>query len=195
MSFFGSVRERRLWAWTLAVVMAIYTTLGLKGRLAAVLNDSALGAGIFIFCCLLVLATVVTQGLKARPGGVEISVALGVMAAYILVFVRMAIPTERSHLIEYGVVALFIHEALIERASHGRQVPIPALLAITATVLIGVFDESIQAFLPNRVFDLRDMLFNALAAVMAIIAKLALRKARDEINLLVFGSFIREWKN
>jgi hypothetical protein len=76
---------------------------------------------------LLVLATVVTQGLKTRPGGAEISVALGVAAAYLLVFVRMAIPTERSHLVEYGVVALFIYEALLERASQGRRVPVPAL--------------------------------------------------------------------
>ena len=31
---------------------------------------------------------------------------MGIAATYLLVFVRMAIPTERSHLIEYGVVAV-----------------------------------------------------------------------------------------
>ena len=179
MSLFTSERERRLWAWTLAVVVAIYSTLGLARTLFAELGHLDLGVGLFLVCCLLVVATAVTQGLRVRPGGVEIAVALGVVAAYLLVFVRMSIPTERSHLIEYGVVALFIHEALAERASHGRRVPAPALLAVLAATLIGVVDECIQLALPSRVFDPIDMLFNLLAAVMAVTASSALRWARQ----------------
>ena len=175
---FTSERERRLWAWTLAVVVAIYATLGLARTLAAALAEWNLGVGLFLVCCFLVVATAVTQGLRVRPGGVEIAVALGVVAAYLLVFVRMSIPTERSHLIEYGVVALFIHEALTERASQGRRVPAPALLAVLATGLIGVIDECIQLLLPSRVFDPLDMLFNVLAAVMALAACSALYWAR-----------------
>ena len=178
-SFFGSDRERRLWAWTLAVVVAIYSTLGLARTLSAVLGDSTLvGAGLFLVCCLLVLATVVTEGLSVRPGGAEIGVALGVAAAYILVFVRMAIPTERSHLIEYGVVAVLVHEALRERARHGRRVPAPALLAVLAAGLVGVLDECIQVLLPSRVFDPLDMLFNVLGGAMAVSASAALARAR-----------------
>ena len=158
---------------------AIYSTLGLARTLAAALADSGLGEGLFILCCLLVLAAVVTQGLRARPGGAEVGVALGIAAAYILVFVRMSIPTERSHLIEYGVVALFIHEALTERGARGRRVPAPALLAVLATGLIGVLDEYIQLLLPSRVFDPVDMLFNVLAAIMAVTASSALRWARS----------------
>lgn len=135
--YFTSKRERRLWLWTLAVVVAIYSTLGLARTLAAALGDTGLGTGLFVVCCLMVLATVVTQGLKTRPGSAEIAVALGVAAAYLLVFVRMAIKTERSHMIEYGVVAIFIYEALTERASQGRRVPVPALLAIVAASLVG----------------------------------------------------------
>ena len=118
---------------------------------------------------------------KARPGGAEIAVALGVATTYLLVFFRMAIP-ERSHLIEYSVVAVFIYEALIERASHGRRVPLPALLAILATSLVGVIDECIQWFLPNRVFDPTDMLFNFLAALMAVGASVALSWARRRVR-------------
>ena len=95
-----------------------------------------------------------------------------------LVFLRMAIPEERSHLIEYGVVAVFIHEALTERASQGRRVPIPALLAVLATAVVGVLDESIQAILPNRVLDPLDIGFNALVGLMAVGASLALARAR-----------------
>lgn len=178
MAFFSSARERRLWLWTLAIVVAIYSTLGLARTLAGVLGDTALGASLFILGCLLVLAAIVTQGLKTWPSSTEIAVALGVAAAYLLVFVRMSISTERSHLVEYGVVAIFVYEALTERANNGRHVPLPALLAVLATALVGVIDEGIQAVLPARVFDPRDMLFNALAGVMAIAASLALARAR-----------------
>ena len=119
------------------------------------------------------------QGLKTRPGGFEISVALGITAVYLLAFIRMtATPAERTHLMEYSVVAVFIYEALRERASQGRRVPVPALLAILATSLLGVLDECIQAFLPSRVFDPVDMLFNFLAGLMAVLASLALAWAR-----------------
>ena len=178
LCLFASVRERRLWAWTLVVVVAIYSTLALARTLFAMLGHLNLGVGLFLACCLLVVATAVTQGLRVRPRGSEIAVALGVVAAYLLVFVRMTIPTERSHLIEYGVVALFIHEALTERASHGRRVPAPGLLAVLAATLIGVVDECIQLVLPSRVFDPIDMLFNLLAAGMAVTASSALRWAR-----------------
>ena len=85
-----------------------------------------------------------------------------------MVFVRIEIPMERTHIIEYGVVAVFIHQALMERVSQGGRVPVPAILAILAIALAGVIDECIQAVLPSRVFDLRDILFNAFAGLMAI---------------------------
>lgn len=184
MSAFSSHRERYLWACTLAVVVAIYATLGLARRLADALNGSGVGEGLFILACLLVLAAVVTQALTRRPNGMEIGVALGVAAAYVLVFARMAVPTERSHLVEYGVVALLVHEALRERLRKGRRVPVPALVAVLATVVAGVLDECIQWFLPSRVFDPVDMLFNTLAAVMAVAASLALAWARRRARWL-----------
>jgi VanZ family protein len=55
---------------------------------------------------------------------------------------------------------------------------VPALLAVLAASLIGLVDENIQAFLPNRAYDERDLLFNVLAAVMAVAASMALTRAR-----------------
>ena len=179
MVLFSSARERRLWLWTLAVVVAIYSTIGLATTLAGVLSERGLlPAALFLFCALLVGATIVTQGVQARPGGAEIAIALGVTVAYLLVFFRMASPVERSHLMEYGVVAVFIHAALVERASQGRRVPLPPLLAILVTSALGLLDECIQAFLPSRVFDTQDILFNVLAGTMAVAASVALAWAR-----------------
>ncbi|MXY15563.1 MAG: VanZ family protein, partial [Acidobacteria bacterium] len=158
--------------------VAIYSTLGLARTLADWLGNDFFGVWLFLLGCGLVLLAVVTQGLRVRPSGIEIAVALGVAAAYLLVLVRMAIPTERSHLVEYGVVAILVYEALSERARQGRRVPVPALLALLITSLVGTLDEGIQWLLPNRTFDPVDILFNVLAAVMAVGASAALQWAR-----------------
>ena len=145
-ALFSSDRERRFWLWTLVVVVAIYSTLGFARTLAEVLREhgllEAFSVGMFLLGMFLVGATIVTQGVKARVGGAEIAVALGVTAAYLMVFFRMAIAEERTHLIEYGVVGVFIYEALTERANHGRRVPLPPLLAVLATAALGLIGAS-----------------------------------------------------
>lgn len=178
LPFFSSDRERRLWIWALVVIVAIYATLGLARTLFEVLGDEELYGAAFVIGFLMIWAAILTAGLRVRPGGFEIAVALGVAAVYLMVFARMGIP-ERTHLFEYGVVALFIYGALTERAHNGRRVPVPALLAILATTLAGALDECIQWFLPSRVFDPVDMGFNFIAAVMGVGGSAALGWARD----------------
>ena len=169
-----------MWLWTLAVAVAIYSTLGLTGSLAEWLREHGFldAAVFFLLGMFLVGATIVSQGVRLRIGKAEIAVALGIVAAYLMVFTRMAILEERSHLIEYGVLGVFIYEALAERARQGRRVPVPPLLAAMVTAALGVVDEGIQWFLPNRVFDPQDILFNLLAGSMAIGAVMALAWAR-----------------
>ena len=184
MTLFASARERRLWLWTLAVVAAIYSTLGLTGTLAAMLRAyglldvSILG----LFIMFLFGAMVVTQGISVRPRGAEIAVVLGVTTVYLLLFLRTALPEERTHLMEYGVLGVLIHEALAERASQGRRVPLPPLFAVVTTAVLGVLDECIQWFLPNRVFDPLDILFNLLAGTVSIGAVVSLAWARRRVT-------------
>ncbi len=179
MSLFTSRREKWLWIWILAVVFAIYSTLGLAGTLAESLRNRGLLDAFFVFSALLVLVIILIQGLRPQPHGIGVVVVLSIAVAYFMVFVRMGIPIEeRTHLIEYGVVAVLVHEALKERASQGRHVPVPALVALVVTILLGWLDEGIQAILPNRVYDIRDVGFNALAGLMAIVASVTLTWAR-----------------
>ena len=39
----------------------------------------------------------------------------------------------------------------------------PVALTVAVTALLGTLDEGIQAMLPSRVFDVRDIFFNAFA--------------------------------
>jgi VanZ family protein len=49
---------------------------------------------------------------------------------------------------------------------------------VVVTALLGWLDEGIQAVLPNRVYDIRDVGVNALAGLLAIAASLVLEWAR-----------------
>ena len=73
------------------------------------------------------------------------------------------------------VVAVLLHAALLERAAQGRGVRWPGPTAIFFAAGLGWIDEGIQAVLPGRVYDLRDVVFNALAAAMAVTATVVLR--------------------
>lgn len=184
MTRFASTRERWLWLWTLLVVAAIASSLWVGGQLAGALRDldaleEALSAGLFLLGLLLVGATVVVQGVWARPGRLEVAVAVGIVAVYLLVFLRIAVLEERSHLVEYGVLGVFAYAALAERASQGRRLPLPpAVLAVVGASAVGLLDECLQVWVPNRVFDPWDILFNVLAAGMAVGVSVALGWAR-----------------
>jgi hypothetical protein len=162
----------------LVVVAAIYSTLGLTSFLAEALLEAGLFTNAFIIAFFMMLAAVLTQGLRARPRGFDLGIGIGIAAVYIMVFARMGI-VERTHLFEYSIVATLIYEALKERANQGRHVRAPALLAILISSLIGVIDECIQLFLPSRVFDPIDIGLNALASLMAVLANVVLTWARS----------------
>ena len=179
MASFKIDRERRLWLWVLAVVVAIWSTLGLAGTLAQTLRQSNLLGVAFFLGFLATIAAIVFSGLSSRPTGREIWVGLGIAIAYGMVVVRMGVPlAERTHLFEYGLVGVLVHRALSERRRCGRWAPAPAPLAVVITALLGWIDEGIQAVLPNRVYDIRDVAFNALAGFMAVGASLVLMWVR-----------------
>ena len=168
-SRFTSDRERRLWFCALAVVVAIYSTLGLAGSLAEVLREHHLLPAAFFFLMFLTVAAIVGSGLKTRPGRREIWVGLGVMAVYGMLVIRMGVSLEeRTHLFEYGIVSVLIYQALSERSENGRRVPVPAVLALVVTALLGWIDEGIQAVLPDRVYDNFDVFSNVIAALIGI---------------------------
>ncbi len=178
---FSSSRERRLWVWALVVVVAIYSTADLARTLADVLRESGLLERTTLFFnvgMLLIGAMILVQGLRERSRGVEVGFALGVAAIAIIGFARGISAAERSHLLEYTVLALIVHEALLERKGQGMRVPVPALLAIVVTTVAGVLDECIQHFLPSRTFDWFDILGDLLASVVAVGASASLRRIR-----------------
>lgn len=76
-------------------------------------------------------------------------------------------------------VGLMLDSAVMDRGRFSPHVPAPAVLAVAIAGSVGVLDELIQALLPTRVFDPRDILFNFVAAVLAVGAIKVLRWTRQ----------------
>lgn len=89
----------------------------------------------------------------------------GVMAAYGYLLNILWIPQERLHLFEYGFLALLVYKALKNDIKGGRIYLYTSLLVAA----FGCVDELIQFFLPNRYYDMKDILINAASGVMGTI--------------------------
>ena len=166
MDIFTSSREKRLWIYTSLVLVAIILTLIFGGEIVSKMNPDLQGA-LFFYAMIAIAATVILHGLIIRPKKAEITIWFGLSAVYIMMYSRLGF-AERSHLFEYSILAIFIHKLIIERKRNGKKIPRSALIAFLSTFVIGVLDESMQLFIPNRIFDPIDILFNGFAAFMAI---------------------------
>ena len=176
MYVFTSSREKRLWFYTFLVLVAIIATLIFGGGLVPKMDQDLQGA-LFFYTMIAIAATVILHGMITPPGKAEIIIWLGLSAVYIMLYARLGF-AERSHLFEYSILAIFIHEALIERVIQGKKISNSGLLAFLITFAIGALDEFIQLFLPSRVFDIIDILFNGFAAFAAIGASSTIRWVR-----------------
>ena len=99
----------------------------------------------------------------------------------------LAVPEERIHFLQYGLLAILCRRALAWHLQPRGQV----LGAVALASAAGVVDELLQGLTPERVCDGRDMAINAVAAFLAIVAEEALhnrlgwlpRKEEDESHL------------
>jgi len=178
MEWFTSARERRLWLWVAAVVVAIFATLGQVPAIAAFLSERGSLDQMFFNTFVALIVAMAFVGFLQRPGWREIAVGAAVAAVYVIAFLRFAAPAERTHLFEFGVIAALIYLALLERVANGATVRAPAVTACVSAAALGWIDEGVQAILPNRFFDPIDLGFNTAAALGAVMSVRALRWAR-----------------
>jgi VanZ family protein len=74
-------------------------------------------------------------------------------------------PVGRIHIAEYALLGFLFVRAL---PAHLDGPPLMAL-AVAAAALTGLVDETIQHFLPNRVFDWYDVALNGGSALLGVL--------------------------
>lgn len=170
---FTSKRERKLWIWALVVLIAIYATLFFGGELIDLMIRRRIIEQSTFYLLLLLLAAFIISGWKSPGKRREYWIYAGVTAVYGMAFLRMDLSVaERSHMFEYGLLAIVVYKALIERKRNGAKVKVPALLAILGAGTVGLLDECIQYFIPHRHFDVVDIGVNYLASAFGVLTSM-----------------------
>lgn len=171
MFIFKSNKERYFWTLVAMTQIAIWASLGFAGKLVQKFEGTHILTLAFVVGFLVMITVIVSGVFSRKPTGKEIWVLTGITTVYAMIVVRMGVPTlERTHLFEYALVAVLVFHAFLERYSNKPNMIKVALFSIILTGLLGWIDEEIQRILPNRVYDIRDILFNILAGVMTVTA-------------------------
>jgi VanZ family protein len=172
--------ERRLWiAVGLAVAAILASLYPLQFLLDFLRARNLLRISIAaLFAAVALLAVVHLRRQRATRGQwLVLALAASVYAAFAS---SLDVPQERLHLVQYGALALLLEAALVERRRAAGSEPDPsrtALHALGAATAIGLVDELVQGALPNRQYDIRDVIFNAASAGLALLTIAALRRA------------------
>jgi hypothetical protein len=163
-----------------ATLVTIYSTLGLVRPISNWLRDHhllRLAVAVSFGLAATTMSWLIFRDPRNRSPKALLSL-LGIALLYAAVILPMSSPEEKVHFIEYGIVAL-LAEGSAPKAWSQRKKYIAAAVFVFAA---GWVDELIQALLPSRYYDLRDVAFNATAGVIALLALAALRFTRRETH-------------
>ena len=157
------IYRSRLWAIIWAYILAIYLSLPFMRALLGFLKDTVgrgnVGLvlnGALLVCGCMLLSMGLRRSWKTL---LQVSIPIAIMAA---VAYQLHIPEERVHFLEYGLLGTLVQKTA--RQTTWMQFGMGSLFV----VLVGVGDELLQWWLPNRVGDLRDVGMNALAGVLGV---------------------------
>lgn len=177
MPRFRSPLERRLWLATAILFGLVCGTIYPAPYAIDFLRDRNL---LRLTVAMILTATVAALAwwiARQRPRPREWALLGACALLYSLIFWKLPVPQERLHFLEYGAIAALAYAALRERQRASGKPAAggwrgwawgPGSKAILLTSALGWADEGIQALVPNRYYDLRDVFFNALAAVLAV---------------------------
>lgn len=82
---------------------------------------------------------------------------------YGMVIYILELPEEQVHFIEYGILSALIYVALTHDINNRSIYFLSSLIVF----VFGAIDEVAQWVLPNRIFDIRDLVINGTAGIMA----------------------------
>jgi len=173
-------RSHKPLMWTVAILILAYAPIGrpiqkfLREQLTAALGSG--GMMLFVLALFLVggIFFIYTSRLWRLPLTNILSTAIILLAGIGYSF-SLPLPEERIHLVQFGLLGLLSCSSLRgERTNLRRWIWRPFLFVF----LVGVADEVLQGFLPDRVFDIRDILFNTLGGIWGILLYLGVTGIR-----------------
>jgi VanZ family protein len=168
-----STRERWLWIAAGTLLLLIYgSTYYVRILLDRLSERGWLGSSVMAVFAVTVAVLLVVL-VRARPGPLEMGLLAVAAVVYLMLLTRMELPQERIHFVQYGVFSGLVYAALKDRWQGRRpgslfSVRSAELWAVVLTAAAGWLDEGIQYLVPNRYYDLRDVVFNAIAGALPV---------------------------
>ncbi len=170
MGYMESLKRESLkdYIYVIIYTIAVYLTIPFARSAATFLSEHGLLKysiyfllSIFIItCCCLIFKYIGFRLLNI------ISLAV-FFPLYISIIQTYDVLAEKIHFIEYGVLAFLLYRALKKNIPSMLIYPVSLVIVF----LIGWGDELIQYFLPERVYEFRDVLLNVLSGglILALI--------------------------
>jgi hypothetical protein len=160
------------WLVLLAYVAIVYGSLPWTRDVLIALDQRELVGGMVTACYFAAAALVVYHVVfdVRLTDRVAFGALVALGAAVGGLVLGLSIPEERLHFLQYGLMAMLARRAVAARLRGWAQY----LAAVALASAAGWGDELLQAILPTRVYDLRDVLINACAAVLAMVGYEAL---------------------
>lgn len=176
-------RERRLRTWTyvavmlLAILLSLPLTPFLWNKAIAIFGPRLNSAGYVLTAFIGVVLIFYMLRHREKYGVLSyLSLAgLSLVYAYLMKY-HCRFPAERLHLIEYGLLAFLSYRAFRFDFSNAYSYG----LALLFSSVFGCIDEGIQYVLPNRNFEVRDVLTNIFASALGLLVTAVLVRAVGE---------------
>jgi hypothetical protein len=159
------------WSGTIIYTAIIYTTLGvaltINNRINAFLGGRLNLLLYIVYSLISVAAVSYIVFLKKERSKLKYIALFLFIGAFIGLLEYTHLPAEKIHLIEYGLLGIFLYNALkIDLDRFGAKLYLCGALICT---IIGAVDEVIQGFLPSRIFDWRDIFLNGASSALALL--------------------------
>lgn len=162
--FVATLAGRWRWAVTASYLAVLYLSLPYTKNLVLSLKRLHLFPAAITALYLAVAGIVLWAMLflyRIRDGAAYILMTcLAVILAYFVL--GLEVPEERVHFVQYGLLSVSVCYSLRAQCD-GRCLYAATFLC---TAVGGIIDESLQYFIPSRVFDWRDIGFNVTAAAI-----------------------------
>lgn len=181
MALFNSKREKHLCLLVGIVSLAILATVFTSAPLLDLLADQNIQAVFFLTGMAFTALTIFTVAVSPKSLKLVVVGTLALITIYLMFFLRLGL-AERSHLIEFSVLAALVFKALSERFQGNISSLKVAGYSFMLCFLFGILDEGIQYFVPSRVFDPVDILFNGLAITFALAVILILQSLKNRLS-------------
>lgn len=170
MERLAQLRFKR-WGYVFFITGLIYSTLYAARPACTFLRNNIssfdIKANTFLAAILIIAIAFVykakRKGLIKRKTTIFFLIAS--MFIYTIIILQFKLAEEKIHFFEYGILAFLIYRAFIIDVKETKAY----IFSIILVFILGWVDEIIQYLLPNRYYELRDVLMNAAGGMMGLI--------------------------